>query len=351
MKKAERSYNLDFIRIFSLFTVICVHFFLNCGYYNVLVSGGYMFIMTFLRTFFMICVPLFITLSGYLMKDKVLSKKYYKGIVKTISIYFITSAFCIVFKVLYQKMPMDIKGIVKSVFDYTGASYGWYIEMYIGLFLIIPFLNLCYNGLNTQKQKLALLATSIFVTILPPFINVYVKILPSWWSAVYPVAYYFLGCYLKEYPLKLKKSMSLFLIFDITLLCALASYLYSKDNVFQWASFQDHGTAGVFLNTALVFSLLIRTKTDNLAPFFKKSLASISGLTLGAYLISYIFDSVFYPILNEKTPFEQRLYCFIPITLAVFICSLALSYVADLIYRFGNAVFPKMEKKKEKIVK
>ena len=37
--------------------------------------------------------------------------------------------------------------------NYEVIPYGWYIEMYICLFLLIPFLNLIYKCLDTQRKK------------------------------------------------------------------------------------------------------------------------------------------------------------------------------------------------------
>ena len=89
--KKARDVRLDIIRIFSLFCVIAVHFFLNSGFYNEIVIGKKMYIMSIIRSFFIICVPMFIMLTGYLVNGKTLSKKYYKGIIKILIIYLICS--------------------------------------------------------------------------------------------------------------------------------------------------------------------------------------------------------------------------------------------------------------------
>ena len=86
-----RDKRLDIIRIFSLFCVICVHFFLNIKFYDNIVIGKKMFLMTTIRNFFMICVPMFITLTGYLMSDKKINNKYYIGIIKIIVTYILCS--------------------------------------------------------------------------------------------------------------------------------------------------------------------------------------------------------------------------------------------------------------------
>lgn len=86
MGKRERNYSYDIIRIFALFSVISVHFFLNSGFYKELVFGREMLIMTTMRSFFMICVPLFLMLSGALVYRKTLEKRYYTGIISIVAV-------------------------------------------------------------------------------------------------------------------------------------------------------------------------------------------------------------------------------------------------------------------------
>ena len=73
----KRDVSLDITRIIAFVSVPAIHFFLNSGYYNVPLEGKRMYLMTYGRTFFMVCVPLFMILSGYLMvtKDIKLEKK------------------------------------------------------------------------------------------------------------------------------------------------------------------------------------------------------------------------------------------------------------------------------------
>lgn len=68
--RAGRDPALDIIRICAFLFVVSVHFFLKCGYYDVCVSGRAMYLATFLRQFLMICVPLFMMLTGYLTGDR-----------------------------------------------------------------------------------------------------------------------------------------------------------------------------------------------------------------------------------------------------------------------------------------
>ena len=90
-KLERRNSSLDILRIVAAFTVLSVHFFLHNGFYsepvqgmgpiegivNFLTTGDeaamhgpWMFLAVMLRTFFGVCVPLFMITTGYLMKNK-----------------------------------------------------------------------------------------------------------------------------------------------------------------------------------------------------------------------------------------------------------------------------------------
>lgn len=84
--KKERNINLDLTRSVATIGVISVHFFLNTGFYQEIVVGRRMALMVSMRTLFMYCVPLFLLLTGFLMCNKKLEKKFYRGILHTLEI-------------------------------------------------------------------------------------------------------------------------------------------------------------------------------------------------------------------------------------------------------------------------
>ena len=184
----RRDLKLDIIRIFSLFCVISVHFFLNSGYYQEQMTGKTMIIMTIIRAFFIICVPMFIVLTGFLMNRKELSKTYYKGIKKTLIIYFICSIVYHVFIHFYYFNEVSFKSFIKDLLWYQGTKYSWYIEMYIGLFLMIPFLNLIVNNLKSKKDFKILLITLLFLIFLKFFLHggvIFIQYFIIFWEHIY----------------------------------------------------------------------------------------------------------------------------------------------------------------------
>ena len=362
----ERDSSLDVIRIFAVFSVIAVHFFLNSEFYSQPVTGNAMYGIVFVRSFFMVCVPLFLLLTGYLMSRKTLSKKYYLGIVKTLGIYVLASIACILYKNIKVPGTYDVKEAVLGILDFSAANYSWYIEMYIGLFLLIPFLNLMYHGLKNKKQKLALIVTLLFLTSVPEIINIfnfsveewwlqpsisaeYRKLIPSFWVAIYPLTYYFIGSYLKEFGLSVNKLFSWLFLLSALLFIGSFNYYRSFGGAFVWGPWQNWDSLFHVVLAVLVFHIIVETQWIKKLPSGVKTVLKwLSDLSLGAYLVSYIFDSEFYPVLKEHIPlFTGRFRYFPVIVLAVFLCSMLLSAVLNLIYK-GLYLITKMAVKRVK---
>lgn len=97
------------------------------------------------------------------MKNKTLNKKYYLGISRVLIIYLLDSILYLGYNAIYNDTAFSIRNIVKSIL-YFDIGYSWYIEMYIGLFLMIPFINLIYNNLKNKKQKQILILTMFVLT-------------------------------------------------------------------------------------------------------------------------------------------------------------------------------------------
>lgn len=356
---------MDIIRLFALFTVVSVHFFLNSGFYNTIVNCPRMYIMVAMRTFFMICVPLFLVLSGYLLKNKKPTKKYYTKLFYTIGIYVLASLACAVYNYIQSPETFSVMGSIWGVFNFTTATYGWYVEMYIGLFLLIPFLNVIYNNLETQKQKMWLIGTMLILTAVPTFLNSFQilnfdwwlmpgssnnfdSIFPDHWLSIYPVTYYFIGCYLREYPIKISALKNLILIIGCFGIFGLYVVYRTRGALSVYDYWNGHDSVFSVIQTILVFNLFANLKYSKVGEKSSKILAYLSKLTLGAYLCSSIFDDVFYKILNSRvTDMHQRLDYFLIIVSAVFICSLAISAILNLAYDLMAKICSKIFSKKK----
>lgn len=376
-KIKNRNPNIDLIRVLACYGVISIHFFWRSGQYSEIINYRRMYAMVFLRELFMYCVPMFIMLSGYLENKKQISKSYYKKIVKVLFIYVAASFFCYYglpflynfFKTNWGLPDVDFennsfKGFIKGVLSFRAAPYSWYIEMYIGLFLIIPFLNILFRNL-TSKEKLILLVVLFLITSLPSIINVYYfdnkqwwiepangnyrlnnaefqKIIPDWWRGCYPILYYYIGSYYSDRKIKIKPIVNILLILFTVALSGGYSLWRSHNFTFQSGLWNDWNSAFNVVLTALIFILLLNLKLDNMSVFWKKAMTFISDLCLGIYLVSYVFDKIFYPKLEMIVPVvNKRLEYYFIIVPIIFICSAFISFIINTLY---NVILVLMKK-------
>lgn len=361
MKKqgSFRNPALDITRCFAFFCVVSIHFFKNSGLYEETVTGSKMYLMCLLRSGFMIAVPLFLLLSGYLMKDRQPTKQYYSKIWKTICIYILASICCGSYTTYASRVfwgePVSVWSLILGIFSYSTAPYGWYVGMYIGLFLLIPYLNILYNQLD-KKRKQYLILIFLFMTALPSVANIHNLTDLSWWlrpsssSAynnlagdfwmdLYPITYYFIGAYLREYPLQIKRSTNVFLI--ILAFVAFGSFTFyrSYPGTYITGFWMESGSLLTTTQAVLVFNFLSQLNCEKFCAPVKKALAFLSDWCLGAYLVSWIFDEHFYSHLRDEVPVVlDRMAHFLPTVLKIFICSLALSAVLTTIYSIFSRI-------------
>ena len=176
-RKPARDIGLDITRIVAFVSVPCVHFFKDTQFYSTPVLGVRMYIMCVMRTMFMVCVPLFILLSGYLMsnRDIPLSRKGIAAHIAKAAKLFTTYALATVVILAYRRWGMKeditlLKGLL-NILDFQ--QYSWYVNMYLGLYLMMPFLNALWRALEGREAQRTLLGALLLLTVLPSVLNIY----------------------------------------------------------------------------------------------------------------------------------------------------------------------------------
>lgn len=335
-KLNNRSINIDIVKALAVFCVVCVHFFLNSGFYNDDIERLMGFFGVSLRTALMVCVPLFLISTGYLMKNKTLAKSYYFGVIKTILIYLIVSGLCLVWRMIYFHQEYSIVRALFAIFDFTACSYSWYVEMYLGLFFLIPFLNTLYNGLTSKSSRLALLATLFFVVAIPPFLNVNHKILPEWWSStLYPLLYYYIGAYLRDYPIKVPvKTLTFILICWVIASSFINQYVsvFLEGGTFLRSGFTSWQSFVNVITSTCLFALIMQLDFSNLSKVPRFCIYKIASSTLGIYLVSWIIDKTTYPFLMDSIGSFYSLFpWFLPVVIFNFAASCLLGILISMV--------------------
>lgn len=348
--RLTRDTGLDVTRILAFLSVISVHFFIGAEFYKNQVVGEKMYVMTMIRTLSMTCVPLFMLLTGYLTCRKEMEltpKGYIKYVIKLRHV-LLTYLFATLVNQAYLKwgegVQLSAVEVLKNVVGFFG--YGWYVEMYIGLYLLIPFFAVLTRSLD--KRSLAIFTSVLAVlTVVPSLFNVFdyssfssflsgesKKLFPDWWAKIYPVTYWFIGAYLRKYvDIKKLNTLKITVLLGVSVIVfGIFNIIKSNGETFVWGTHNDWGSFENTVDSVLVF-LLVNSVSRKKQLSARKSafLKLLSEATFGAYLVSYCFDRIMYGALNKVIPMIYDRFVFYPfcvVTVAV------LSLAAAIIIRF-----------------
>lgn len=307
MKKRE--FGPDLTRAAAVSFVLAVHFFLNTGFYDTPLAGAGMAVSATVRMALMPCVPMFLMLTGYLCSGKTWSKGYYRGILHTLATYLLACAACLLLRRFYLGEEISLPGAFRRILDFSAAPYSWYIEMYIGLFLLIPFFNAGWHALSDMGKK-ALTLTLAALASLPTVTNLKYQLVPDWWTMLYPLMYYAIGAWLREHPVTVKRRWLLLGWLGFSALAAALQFVIFSGGVFAWSPSNYWSSLLVLVETVCVFCLLIGCRGEKAPGAVKWCVRRLARLSLPVYLLSYMTDQLIYGPLNaafgtfpEKLPF------------------------------------------------
>ena len=340
----KRFAGIDIIKILACFLVITVHFFLHSGFYTTPISPAFGLPQIFVRYIAFCCVPLFMITTGYLMKNKTLSGRYYLGILRVLILYLVISAICLIFNHFWLGEVHTAWNVLHGILMYHAAQYGWYVEYYFSIFFIIPFLNAGYHALKNRREKTILLVTVILLTMVSQGLYIgksydtQIRLLPGYFSRCYPIGYYLIGVYIREFPPKrrlLPKLGELVLFAAGLIYISLTTYhqsMMNTDNHSTWNSwhYEDYGAWPVAIMSTMLFLLLFDIHCKNRV--VSKILQRISNATFAAYLISYVFDCIFYGRIYARIDDIPARFAYAPATI---ICVFSCSMVSGLILQGG----------------
>ena len=329
-----RILGLDVIRSLAILFVIAGHFFvLHTPFGSTNFEGLSLFLQAGILPLFYTGVPLFIMLTGYLNINKVSSKKYNIGIWKVLIAYIFFSILTIIFRKYYLHEELSLFKLGLKIFDFSAIPYAWYIEMWIGLFLFTPFLNLLYKAIPTQQQKIVWIGILFTMTAIPDLFNRYgFHLVPGFWQICFPLMFFFIGSYIKEYQPKIR----LLYGWGIIMICCLINPTFNMLFIHNHSLIQiAGGSSGVFGTIIAVIFFLLVYQRDIHVPLIRKVFTKVSLLSLDIYLCCYIFDAIYYPWFKEHYFINQSqfgIFFFVIIPL-VFISSLILAQVKEWLFK------------------
>ena len=303
----ERNIRLDLIRAVAVSQVIAVHFFNNCGFLQQPLAGGAMAAGVIVRSAMMTCVPLFLLLSGYLCGGWKWDRTYLRRLARIGTAWLLASFSCLIWRAVYLDGGWSPRIWLRDILNFSAAPYGWYVEMYVGLFLLIPVLNAAWQGMERTGRR-AMLGSLMVLGMLPTLTNlsqytsIGVQLTPDWWNQIWPLAYYWTGLWLREYPVKWGKGKCLAAAALMALLSGAAHILLSGGGPVTYLPLTYWNGIPTTVATVMLFSALLQFRAEGWHPILQKCIALLSRLSLTAYLVSWIPDQVYSRWLEAHVP-------------------------------------------------
>ncbi len=310
----RRESGIDLFRILGLLFVNGLHACLYNGFYSAPQEGLAMWAANCFRWLFYGCNAMFMLLTGYLKAHKAWNKHYYKGLVAVLIGYVLT---CVIsYPIRYFCIGEKDTLLIWIERFFTFSNYAWYVEMYIGLILISPIINLALQKIESTWGLLFLAGSCVFVTTLHSATAI--DLVPNYWSALYPVTLYVLGGVIRRLQPKIPAWLCLF----IAALTAMGLGLISLQTATKGFSSGFTQGYGGFWITIMVVTLFLGVYRLDLGEKAGKVLAWLSAGVFEGYILSRLFDVWIYNTVPQWHKPEYYPLIFLCITLPVFVLSL-----------------------------
>ena len=284
MTKKARAANLDLLRIVSMLLIIFLHSIdhsgvlenaANCG------TGMY-FYVRFTYCLCMVCVNIYIMLSGYFMVDSRFRLQ------KLVQLWMETAFYGFSLKLIFMLAGLDsfsIASLASCFLPILSGRY-WFLTIYVGMYLVSPFLNILIRAMDKKQHSLLNLCLfcvcSVWVSIHPKFAGMNSG---GGWGLTWFVVLYITAAWFRLYYKPNGKwgrwLAGYFLIpAGIALLQCLPLPGIIQTVVGHWFRYDS---APVYLMTLCLFVafLNVKIKSNTLI----RGICAVAPLTLGVYLI------------------------------------------------------------------
>lgn len=319
---SKREPGLDFLRCFATLLVVSAHGFLSNGYTVRAQIGAGMWLAGSFQLLGRCSVGVFLMLTGYLQSQKTDWKSCYRRLPSILLGYLLVSMISIPIRHFVFGDVQSLSTWLQRLFGYSGAYYGWYVEMYVGLTLLTPFLNLGLKHMS-NRQLFGFSAVLLFLSSLPgltPWV-----VVPDFYMYLYPVSFYVLGAIFRRVQPKIRPLFAISASLVSVLLMGAGTVL-STDGPFSQAITWSFGDLGMVIGAVGLFLGMYRIKMpDSLSRFF----AFASTGSYGAYLLSHLLDAQFYRFVMPWRREGRFLLIFLCVTVPIYLASMVMGIGLD----------------------
>ncbi len=310
----KRQSGIDLFRILGLLFVNGLHAFLYNGFYSAAQEGVWMWAADSFRWLFYGCNAMFMLLTGYLKSSKRWSKGYYKGLFVVLVGYVLT---CLVsYPIRYFLIGEQDALLVWIERFFTFSNYAWYVEMYVGLILISPIVNLALAQIQDHRKLLFIAGCCLFITTAHSLTGI--DLFPDYWSSMYPLTLYVLGAVIRRLQPKFP-AWSCLLAAALTAMGLGGVSILTASNNFSSGFTQGYGGFWVTVMVVALFSGIYQIRFSDRV---SKILAWLSTGVFEGYILSRLLDVWVYGLVPQWHTPEKYPLIFLCITIPVFVTSL-----------------------------
>lgn len=225
-----RQSNFELMRIVSMFMIIIWHIFLYGV--DVYAASPYLkLFFDFFKSIIVVHVNSFVLVSGYFLVDS--SFKMSKLLQLNNSTIFYKILFFLIF-IFLGIADLSITTTFRNFFPFDLENY-WFIRVYMIMYIFSPFYNKLINTISQKEYKRIIMIMFFLFSLLSTFTNqeALVNYTVSYGSSIVSFTFlYFVGAYLKKYPidksyLGMKYSKNMKQLFFVILFFLLAYVNYS----------------------------------------------------------------------------------------------------------------------------
>lgn len=326
----DKNYNLELIRTISFILVVVIHvsnYF--CRAYGKVSAGEYGFSLV-LNTFARVSVPSFFMLSGALLlgREETMEKNW-RRIIRFLIPLLVWSFIYYMWNIYYMKSRFDLGEILWV----PAEAHLWYLYAMIPIYLVLPFLQVMFRGMN-RKMEDALMVLGLVVVVISYVLSLFGGEMyfdvPLFSDRVYAY-YFFLGYYLMKYKDEIRiSSQKLVFIFlgssAITIALTAGGASVINDHPERYL---EYGFPFVIFSSVAFFLLMLKLGKGQvqLKEKTRQRIDSWCTCSFGIYLIHILFLD------NYKKHLEAEMvsaYIAIP---ALTVSILLVSYICVLIIR------------------
>ena len=322
----KRESGADLYRVMGLLFVNTLHACLYNGFYYEAQEGLAMWLANSVRWLVFSCNAMFMLLSGYLKTASPWGRRYYKSLVAVLIGYILTCviSYPIRYYCIGEKDPLST-WLERFV---TFSNYSWYIEMYIGLFMISPLVNLALDNLQSPKKQWFLALSLVVVTIGHSATTR--NLLPDYCGSFYPLTLYTLGAVIRRTQPKIPALLGIVAALLVAMWLGYMTMRTATDGFYSGFS-QGYGGFWVVLMVVCLFLGVYRL---HIGPRLAKVLAFLSGGVLEGYILSRLFDVWIYGTVPQWHSPDKYILIFLCVTLPVFAVSLLSGKLVNMVSAF-----------------